>query len=107
MIAAKLPVPLTNCSAGEPSFLLGEDEVESDSGVSGSELNEGAERLGSVGEGDLDSGGDGCRGTQTYQAKDALSRRTLNFSPVSFFTALSYSSFSILTVMLCPPFPSF
>ena len=82
-IAAKLQVPLTDCS-GERSFLLfdsgeaelGEDEVESDSGVSGSELNV-VTGLESVGKGDLESGGDGWLGTQMYQAKDALSRRTL------------------------------
>jgi len=114
VIAAKLQVPFNGCS-GEPVFLLfdsgeaelGEDEVETDSGVSGSELKEATERFGSVGEGDLESGGDGWLGTQMYQAKDALSRRTLNFPPVLLLTALRFSSFSILVLKLCPPFSSF
>ena len=54
------------------------DELECASGVSGSEFSEATDRVESVGEGDLESGGDVWLGTQMYQAKDALSRRTLN-----------------------------
>jgi len=113
VLVAKLHVSCTDCS-GEPVCLLvdsgaelEDDEVESDSGVSGSELKEATERFGSVGEGDLESGGDGWLGTQMYQAKEALSRRTLNFPPVLLLTALRFSSFSIFVLMLCPPFSSF
>jgi len=113
--AAKLQVPFTDCS-GEPSLVLldsGEAELGKDldalefaSDVSGSEFSEATGWLGSLGEGDLESGGDDWLGTQMYQAKEALSRRTLNCSPVLFLTALRFSSFSILAVMRCPPFSS-
>merc|ERR1712130_543003 len=99
---------------GEPVFWdSGEVELELNvlecaSDVSGSEFSEATEWLGSVGEGDLGSGGDdGWLGTQMYQAKEALSRRTLNFSPVFVLTALRFSSFSILVVIRCPPLSLF
>ena len=130
MNAAKLHVSFTDC-LGEPELILldsGEAELGKDldalefaSDVSGSEFTEATGWLGSLGEGDLESGGDDWLGTQMYQAKEALSRRTLNTrlaeallysftylncSPVLFLTALRFSSFSILAVMRCPPFSS-
>ena len=95
--------------------------LECASEVSGSELSEATEPFGSVGEGDLESEGDGWLGTQMYQAKEALSRRTLNsrladefdylsnlnFSPVLLLTALRFSSFSIFVATRCPPFSLF
>ena len=107
--------------SGNPELEKGLDVLECASEVSGSDLGEATEWFGSVGDGDLESGGDGWLGTQMYQAKEALSRRTLNsrladefdllsnlnFSPVLLSTALRFSSFSILVAIRCPPFSLF
>jgi len=113
-IAAKLQVSGTDCFGELVLLDSGEAELEEDvdvlecaSDVSGSEFSEATEWFGSVGEGDLESGADGWLGTQMYQAKEALSRRTLNCSPVLLLTALRFSSFSVLVVIRCPPFSSF
>ena len=106
--------------SGEAELEEDLDVLECASDVPGSEFSEATEWFGSVDEGDLESRGDGWLGTQMYQAKEALSRRTLNrlaealhhftdlnCSPVLFLIALRFSSFSILLVIRCPPFSSF
>ena len=68
VIAARSPVPVpSTVSAGGPAVLDRDPELEDDSG----------ERTRVSGEGVLESDDDGVFGTQIYQAKDALSRRTL------------------------------
>ena len=118
MVASELQVSepvLVHSDTGKAELEEDLEEFECTSDDSGSVFSEATEWLGSVGE-----GGDGWLGIQMYQAKEALSRRTLNniladvrhsftnlyFSPV-LFTALRFSSFSILVVIRCPPFSSF
>ena len=68
MVAARSPVPVPpSVSAEGPGVLACDAELEDDSG----------ELTLVSGEGVLESDADGVFGTQMYQAKDALSRRTL------------------------------
>lgn len=95
-----LPFPCTNCwgelcDAGDAEldvFEFPADVSESDSGSTESTGFTG----GSAGEGDRVFGSDGWSGKQMYQAKEFLSRKTLNFS-LCLFSLLSDSRPSLVT----------
>ena len=81
MVASELQVSepvLVHSDTGKAELEEDLDAFECTSDDSGSVFSEATEWLGSVGEGVLESGGDGWLGTQIYQAKSSLSRRTLN-----------------------------